>query len=228
MKKILLLALAIFSFFPFINGAEYHRALGEFTKITVIDSIPVVYRNVPDSTGSVAFNCPPEIADALLISADHGELKLRIATESVGRKEIPTVYVYSRFLTEVSNQNTAVMQINKPAPGPSFKITQMGNGKVEVTGINANSVKAKISTGNGTIAIDGECETAKYELVGTGTIQADDLKAQTVECKCLGGGTIGCWPETTLRVQCLGSTKIYYKGEPSIKKRGGGKLIPIE
>ena len=43
----------------------------------------------------------------------------------------------------------------------------------------------------------------------------------------MGGGTIGCWALDKLECRGIGSTRIYYKGEPEIKKVGGGKLFPL-
>ena len=65
------------------------------------------------------------------------------------------------------------------------------------------------------------------KMVGTGTINADGLKTELVNCKIMGSGTIGCWPLSRLDVRGIGSTKIYYKGAPEIKKVGGGKLFPL-
>ena len=64
-------------------------------------------------------------------------------------------------------------------------------------------------------------------MVGTGTIQADELKADRVNCKIMGGGNIGCWATESLDVRGIGSTRIYYKGKPKIKKVGGGKVLPL-
>lgn len=211
-----------------LRADEYLHNVGEFNKISVLDSISVVYRCVPDSSGSVAFNTDRRFADDLLFSVDKGELKIRVDTEAVGRPDLPVIYVYSRFLEQATNSTNATLKIENPAPVPRFKATLVGNGAIEISGLKTTGVEAKITTGNGTIALQGECDWAKFTLLGTGTIQADCLKADTVECKCMGSGTIGCWPEYTLKVNCLGSTKIYYKGEPAVNKKGGGKLIPIE
>lgn len=64
-------------------------------------------------------------------------------------------------------------------------------------------------------------------MVGTGTISADRLEADVVQCKILGSGSIGCWPLQKLNVRGIGSTKVYYKGDPQVKKSGGGKLYPL-
>ena len=58
-------------------------------------------------------------------------------------------------------------------------------------------------------------------------IQADGLEAQSVKCSVLGTGSIGCWAVDNLDVRGIGTTKIYYRGEPKVKKVGGARLLPI-
>lgn len=227
MKKIILALMLVMTYVA-VNAKDYHRSLGQFDKISVIDSISVVYRCIPDSTGTAAFSADPAIADAILLEVDKGELKIRISTEAVGSSRLPVLYLYSDFMQHVYNSSNATITIDNPAPVPTFKAIQVGNGTINAKGLKATTVEGKIQTGNGTIAFEGTCDLAKFNMLGAGAIQADLLKAEKVECKSLGSGSIGCWPEYSLKVNCLGSTKFYYKGEPSIRNKGGGKLIPID
>lgn len=228
MKKILFILLLTVTSFLSTSAREYHRTIGDFTSISVVDSIPVVYRCVPDSAGSVAFDADPEVADAIFLQVRKGELKISISTEYVFSRKLPTLYVYSDFLQKIYNSSNATVRIFDPAPVPQFSAKLIGNGNIEVEGIKATTVKAKVETGNGQITLQGECNQARLNLTGTGTIQADLLKAKNVDCNTVGTGTIGCWPEISLKTRCLGSTKFYYKGDPAINKRGGGKLIRID
>lgn len=228
MKQFLFSIFALISLCFSAAADEYHQSVGEFTSVSLQDSIPVVYRCVPDSTGTVAYVADRRFADKIYFSVNKGELKIQVATEAVGDPDLPVIYIYSKFLEKASNSSSATLKIVNPAPVPRFSANVVGNGAIEVSGLNATGVKAKINTGNGSVVLQGECDWAKFNLLGTGTIQADDLQADTVECKCMGSGSIGCWPLFTLRTNCLGSTKIYYKGEPSIRKKGGGKVIPID
>lgn len=227
MKKYLFIILFSALLMPAM-AEQYRLNVGQFKKISVADSVNVVYRCVADSTGTVAFDGDRKFANAIIYSVNKGELKISVATESVGDPNLPTVYVYSDYLTKATNSGTGHLNIESPAPCPEFNITLVGNGSVEATNVKATNVTAKITTGNGTIAISGKCEEANFNIVGTGTIQADNLEADVVKCKGLGGGAIGCHPLSLLKSNCLGTTKIYYKGDPIIKKRGGGKLFPIE
>ncbi len=211
-----------------VSAKDYHLDIGQFTKLSIDDSVNVVYSCVPDSTGTIAFSAPEELADAFIFQLNKGDLKIKVATEVVNRSDLPTIHVYSDFLTHATNSGLGTLRIERPAPCPEICLKVMGNGTIEASDVRATVLKGKISTGNGTLSISGSGDRAEYTMVGTGTIQADLFKAQAVKCRCLGGGTIGCWPEATLKVDCLGSTKVYYKGEPIVTKRGGGQVIPIE
>lgn len=227
LKALVLLPL-LFVFFSSARAEDYHLTVGQFRKINVSDDINVVYRCVPDSTGTVAFSGDRRFANAIMFSVDKNTLKIRVSTEAVGDKDLPTVYAYSDYLTDATNSGKMTLRVENPAPCPEFKATVVGNGTLNAVGISATSVTGKLTTGNGTVTMAGKADTAEYLMLGTGAIQADLMQADIVKCKCLGSGTIGCWALSTLKAQCLGSTKIYYRGDPEVSKKGGGKLIPIE
>ncbi|MBD5358163.1 MAG: hypothetical protein HDR88_14410 [Bacteroides sp.] len=229
MKKYLyLLLLSLIAFNMHADVQNYKVEVGQFDKIKIQDNVNVVYRCLPDSTGFVQYSGDKEFADAFIITPkSDGTLRIQVSTEDVGNPNLPTLYVYSDFLTSVENSSAFTVVIENPAPCAEFKATQIGNGNLAVENVKTNKIIASINTGNGTVNVSGTSQTAVLKMVGTGVISADRLKADDVECKILGSGTIGCYPEMNLSVKGLGSTKIYYKGDPRIKKAGGGKLFPL-
>lgn len=206
---------------------EYTLDVGQFDKLNITDDVNVVYRCRPDSTGLVSYKAESDFADAFIFTNKKGTLKIQVNTEDVGKPGLPTLYVYSDFLTEVTNSSNYVLTVEEPAPTPVFKIKQIGNGKIEVEEVRSTTVNATLATGNGTIVVYGTCQKADLTMVGNGLIQADLLKAADVSCKILGAGSIGCWPVANLDVRGIGSTRVYYKGDPVVKKVGGGKLFPL-
>lgn len=229
MKKLLLIiAVLLGAAVTYAQEIEQYRVdVGQFDKLKVMDNVNVVYRSLPDSTGFVQYVGAKEFADAFIITPKGGTLKIQVSTEDVGHPNLPTLYVYSDFLTSVENSSGFTLQVEHPAPCAEFTAKQIGNGKIIVDGIKANTVKAALNTGNGTLNLSGTCRDAVFHMFGTGVISADRLEAQSVQCKNLGSGTIGCWAEEKLNVMGLGSTKIYYKGDPVVKKTGTGKLFPL-
>lgn len=206
---------------------KFELQVGQFDKLKLTDNANVVYRNLPDSSGMAVFYGAEEFADAFIFSEKNGTLRIQVNTEDVGKPNLPTVYVYSDFITLVENASDFTLRVESMAPCPEFKAVEMGNGSVIVDDVKANKVSATLNTGNGTLNLSGQCAQATYKMIGTGLIQADLLQADRVNCWILGSGSIGCWPLEQLSVKGIGSTKIYYKGAPEIKKTGGAKLIPI-
>lgn len=207
---------------------NYKVEVGQFDKLKVLDNVNVVYRCLPDSTGFVQYRGAKEFADAFIITPkSDGTLRIQVSTEDVGHPDLPTLYVYSDFLTEVENSSSFTVLVENPAPCAVFKALQIGNGTVAVENLKTNKLTATLNTGNGNVNVSGSAITAILKMVGTGVISADRLEAQDVQCKILGSGSIGCWAVSKLNVKGIGSTKIYYKGDPRVKKSGGGKLFPL-
>ena len=73
--------------------------------------------------------------------------------------------------------------------------------------------------GRGQLVISGECDNASMSLAGTGTIQADALKASNVSCYCTGTGSVGVSAAKTLTLRGAGSSTVYYTGDPVINKK---------
>ena len=223
----MILLSALFSF-----GKEYEVKVGEFSKLKVTDSINIVHKcvNAQDEhkSGTAWFDTNEDLADAFIFSNKGETLRIIISTEDAGKPGLPTIYLYSNFLVDVENGGLGEITIEDPAPCAKFNAKVIGNGSIVVKNLKTSFCKAFVDTGCGSIVIDGNTVKGEYRLVGTGLIQADRLKASEVVCKIMGSGSIGCDPADKLTVKGIGSTKIYYKGTPQIKKIGGGNLINIK
>lgn len=207
---------------------EYMVELGQFTNLKVLDNVNVVYRCSPDTTGVAYFRATPGLKDAYLLAVGGNTLKIQVRTDFVGEDSLPTVFVYSDFLEKVENYADGKVIVERIAPATKFSASLVGNGHIAVRGLKCSETRAKIIAGMGSITLTGETENAILKMTGTGTIQADGLRAANVTCKIFGGGTIGCWPVRLLKTRGVGSTKIYYRGNPEkISHSGGGKILPL-
>lgn len=209
---------------------RYEIRTGNFTAIKLYDNVNVRYRCVPDSAGMAVFDAPGKLADKYLFTVTpKGELKIQLEPEYAERKDMPTVTVYSNFLTYAENSSENTLEIISPAPAAEFKCKLVGNGCIKVSGLDCMQVYGTISTGNGRIELSGKCTDFKARMVGTGFIQADGLTAENVTCRIMGTGSICCAPTKELKVRGIGTTRIYYSATPDlmINKKGGGRLFPI-
>lgn len=201
--------------------------VGEFNQLKVQDNATVVYTANPDSIGYAWFKGDDKHADAFLFSNSNGTLKIEVKSKDPMPENLPTIYVSSTFLTSVESSSKGTVSAFNPAPTVDFKVKLEGNGSVEIQNIKATKVEAKLITGNGTISLSGKCNEAKFIMAGAGVIQADALESTGVECLGFFSGSIDCYPEKELKVKGIG-TKIYYKGDPKIKKSGNPKIFPLD
>jgi len=222
-----LTALSVSLFCAAADINEYQFNVGQFDRIKLIDNVNVIYRCKPDSTGIATFTAEPEFSDAFILTNNGKCLKIQVNIEDVNKPNLPTLYVYSDFITSVENSSNFPLIVENPQPCPEFKAVQIGNGSITVNDLKSNKVSASILAGKGTINISGATQTAVFRMMAAGSILADRLKANTVICHIFGAGNIGCWPVDLLNAKGVGSTKIYYKGTPEIKKKGSPKIYQL-
>lgn len=203
--------------------------VGTFTTLKVPNNISVVYHCKADSAGYARFDLPKGAQSPFIFGLNKEKETLTIETsvELPDSAAVPVIHVYSRSLKEVESSSNRSIYIRNLAPVPVFNIALMDNGSIIVPQLNANTVKAAITTGAGTISLTGTCSEADFIMLGTGHIFASELMADTVNCSILGGGEITCWPLDRLTSKGIGSTHIWYKGMPDISKKGGGHIKPI-
>lgn len=204
------------------NLTKYELNVGEFNELKVVDGINVDYKCNPDSAGLAVFTSAAEKASAFIFNNKNGKLSMQISTESVGLKDMPTVTVYSKYLTKIENSGDSTVRVVSVAHGPKFTANLIGNGRLSIRDIEMEEVNGKITTGNGSLVINGTCERANYSFKATGVIQADGLKANQVSVSAFGTGSVGVWAVKKLNVSGMGSTTVYYKGEPEVKNRSVG------
>ncbi len=201
--------------------------VGHFTELNVKHSINVDYRTNADSAGMAVFVARPEMANAISFK-NNGKGKLAIETQLDQSQQtgLPTVIIYSRYLTKIENSGDSTVRAFNVNAGPKFTATQMGNGRLSIRDIQADEISAKQLTGRGQLAMSGECRKVSLSCAGVGAIQADNLHADDVSISIGGPVTVGCYVTGTLSVKGLGPAKIYYSGNPkSIRNRSAGPTL---
>lgn len=203
---------------PGVELNRYELDVEDFSQLKVIEGLNVDYKCNPDSAGKAVFYTTPDLASVLMFSNKKGRLDMQISTDGIDYTNLPTITVYSAFLTQVENSGDSTVRVLSVAPGPQFKANVIGNGRLVVRDVDATKVEGSLKTGNGQLVIYGKCTNAQFSLVGTGAIQADELKAQEVKCRIVGTGSIGCSAARELIILggSMGPGKIYYDGEPKV------------
>ena len=205
----------------------------DFQELRVRGLLNVEYVSAPDSAGLIVISGPVEEQLSWVEAATSGRkltLNLNIPAEQVQTPQnLPSVRVYSSYLTKVDNEGDSTVILNSPLAGAQFSARIIGNGRISVRNIKAGEVNASILSGHGIIALSGDCNKASLKLTGTGVIQADALRATDGYVWCTGTGTIGVWAIKQLTIKGVGSGTVYVRGTPDIKQKTVGvKLQMIE
>ena len=206
------------------NAETFRIPVGEFSELVVNDDIDVVYSANPDSLGLVVFNIPNEYAHFILTDCNKGRLKIEVSSDVVGIK-MPTVYVYSSFISRVENNKNGKITVADVKPTAKFTAELQGNGSISLNGLEATTVDLRIITGKGSISASGSCSSLNIKNIGAGTILSDELVAKGVRCNVTGTGSVSCHAVQTLSISGVGSGKLSYKGNPIITK---GKLVKVK
>lgn len=214
------------------EAIPYKVNVQEFHELLVSHGINVDYRCSTDSAGMAVFRATPEMTSKILFSNPNGKLKIELSPEDKDTLNgIPTVMVYSSYLTKVENRGDSLVRVLSNMPGPSMKARLEGNGKVVVDDVHVTTFDASLGHSHGEVIVNGICKEAKINLTGKGRINAENLKSTNVKCSVFGAGVVKCWVNGgTLTVQGVSSATVFYKGTPiNIKKRSmGTKIVSID
>lgn len=237
MKKLFLFLTLMSALFTGASAQRAHRTgaydlkVADFSKIDLVDGFNVEYHCSDDSAGIIMFETTNDIASKILFEVKKEKLVIQKAFHEAGQMQygLPTLHVYSRFLTEVRNSGDSTLVVNSPKSTVKFKAEVIGNGRIVVRDIDCSKFDGAINTGNGTLVVSGTCTDATLTNTGVGTIQADNLKAERASCRFFGKGTTGVWATELLQVKGALPGKLYYRGKPEkIKNYSVGvKIIPM-
>lgn len=233
MKKILFAVISCILGCAYMFAADsdvkpYILNVGDFGELQVGDGINVIYVCSSDSAGYVTFDTTADKAPMILFSNDKNTLKVQLQTDGQMIKSLPTVTVRSKFLLKAENSGDSTLTVISPAAGAELKLRVIGNGTLVAKGIHATTVEGKIDTGRGHMVLQGVAQWIKLRTVGTGSIEAGDLKADNGSFLIGGTGSVDCYVTGELNIKGLGSGKVYCKGSPSVKNRTLGTVKVID
>jgi hypothetical protein len=207
---------------------QYKLDVKDFAELQVVDGINVVYECSADSAGYATFETTDNKVSMILFSNDKNTLKIELQTDGAVVADLPTVTVRSKFLSKVENSGDSTIYVNSPAPSGEIKFRVIGNGSIIAKGLHATNVEGKLDTGRGHLVLQGVTQWAKLRTVGSGCIEAGELKADKGNFLIGGTGSIDCNVTGELNVKGLGSGKVYCKGTPTVKNRTLGTVKVIE
>lgn len=218
MKKIFLLTLllAVTGFAQALT--RYQLDVKEFSRLKVTSPIDVEYSSCADSAGMAVFYSERDMTSAIMFANSNGELEVSMAPDQVITGSIPRLKLYSTFLTRVENRADSTVRVDRLLPGAEFTAVLSGNGKLVVHDIDVTRAQGELKTGHGTLVMQGKCRQEQIKFMGAGTIEAAQLEAVETSIGASGTGQVSVWATDYLKIKGMGSTTIYYRGTPKIKK----------
>ncbi len=205
------------------ESAAYKLNVQNFSELTVVDGVAVDYYCQPDSAGWAVFSCTPDKAASIMFENKAERLTVRSAADEKTIDGLPRIKVYSASLHKVENSGDSIIRVYKPVHIDSFHAKQIGNGAIEIYGLDADDVDAGVTAGKGGLSISGKADKAKLRNVGAGLVDASALTVRQANCYVFGSGDVYCNPSDQLRIYGAGSGKIYHFTTPAkIANRGIG------
>ena len=193
-------------------------SIGSFHQIELYGNVDVVCHVSDDTTGIIRFS-NPKYRNLFYITHKEGTLTISVMQEFEGSPDLPKIEVFTDSLSSVENSYDRMLKITGTVTSGSFKAKQQGNGTIMIDSLQSDKVSLSSTAGKGTVEIlSGKCCSLSCKITGAGSILAREFEADKVSCRFFGGGKIICSPINTLSVFGIGSTKVYYIGNPKIKK----------
>lgn len=221
MRNSVLILVALLMASVSASAEQFKIPVGEFSELVLNDKLDVVYSTNPDSVGLVAFETKPAYASYIMTECNKGKLKIQISPDAQEVEDLPTVYVYSTFLSKVENWRNGSVTVKEIKPASKITLSTQGNGRITAAGLDATSVSLKVQSGKGFIKVSGKCRSLEIVNVGTGTVDAYDVAAEEVECRLTGTGSAYCSPLSKLKIRGIGTGKVYYRGNPEKIEKSG-------
>lgn len=198
-----------------------------FQKIRVIGPLNVDCVYHPDSVGYIIIDAKKASNISWVEASTSGnKLKLQLRLPDDMRQgvipvesDLPSVRVYTNYLTYVSNEGDSIVRVITSTNVPSFTARLIGNGYLSVRGIDTEKLNVELITGNGTLAVKGKADEEIIRLAGVGTIEADGVESRAAKVRLTGSGNIGVHATEKLKILGAGSGTIYIKGAPEISRK---------
>lgn len=210
----LLLSILLITVAAHAQTARYALHVEDFKELRVVDGIAVDYSSRTDSAGWVVFYASPEQVSNIMVSSNLGRLTLQSSADQEPIKGLPRVRVYSSRLNKVTNSGDSLVRVNLSQKVADFSAHQIGNGRLVVKGLDAETLHASATAGKGSLTISGKAAMVKMKAVGAETINARELNATNVTCFVMGPSHVACAPADRLKIYGMGSGQIMLYSKP--------------
>jgi hypothetical protein len=169
-------------------------------------------------TATIVISGDENLIDQVRYELQDGRLTLSSSNPLKSENNL-IIRIQTNGLKGIQSDIVGSIQINHAFTGEDLEIKLSGPGSFRADSLYIKSLSVS-SEGIGSVNLAGKANNARFDLAGTGKIDALDLLSDTVYAHVDGIGSIKCNPVEYLEGHLNGVGNISYKEEPKIKNIG--------
>jgi hypothetical protein len=162
----------------------------------------------------IVITAPPNLHEKIKLWTEGNKLEIRMA-ENFPRFSVD---VYCPPLSKIGAADNATLEFSDDVTQSRFTVGQLGASEIKGS-LDCESIRLDM-VGNGTILLTGSAQTANINMVGDGTIDAQDFRVNKTTANVVGAGKILTWTTDSLSVLGVGFGTVHYRGAPVVRSLG--------
>jgi len=200
--------------------------LNDYNEISIVGPGVLVYENKTDAAPYLKIETDNNIMPLVEISSENGVLVIK-PQKNINPSSI-NIYTNSTALAKINSTGSANITIKGEVNTSSLDLGVTGSGKITGENIICQKFRANV-VGSGNVKISGTASDIKSTVLGSGSIDVNEMPAQEANCKITGSGSSFVNISENLRAEILGSGEVKYQGTPLIESSvvGSGKVSSI-
>lgn len=222
------------------NGNIQTKAISvtDFDKIGAVGTFMTIRYAQTSTAPQMQVTTDGNIFDSYLFEVKHGTLVIKPKRQYKNRSIHPTTFeitISSKELKDIELAGSIKLETTSAIQTDELKISETGKCFVNFTdNLLANKVSISMSgasaiegfklnsrtfscemAGKGTADLAGVVKESRFDIAGSGEVNALDLRVDRLKCKIAGNGIMQITVEKSLNADLLGNAHISYRGNPS-------------
>jgi hypothetical protein len=182
---------------------------------SAIQSAGIVNLHLTEEGQALTLKADSNLLPHIKTTVHHETLQIETKRPIQGAEKLQITVPVDQ-LNSLKNMGTGTIQTHGSLNGDSLRIANTGTGKMNLN-LQFEQVHFE-NKGTGAATLTGQANDLTVNLLGTGTFDAEGLKAQRVSVKLNCTSECRVHATKTLSAEANGTGTIYYKGDPHIEK----------
>lgn len=200
--------------------------INDYKEFIVIGSGNVIYEQKAGETPYLKIETDENIMPLMDIRSENGVLVIK-AEKSINPTKM-NIYTNSSSLSKINCTGSANIRIESGINISALNIDITGSGNVTGDSITCQKFAGNV-VGSGEIKISGTASDISTNVLGSGSVDINQMPAKTANCKISGSGNSTVNVSETLKAKVLGSGNVKYRGNPQTESSivGSGSIASI-